>query len=108
MAHLFMTCTEITDIILDEIKGGFERSNFHGVNLKKALLTPVKQKYISAQDNSISFELWTVLEETEDQSGYTIFYDAEERNFGLGMKSEDNKLLYLGNYGSFLETLNAM
>ena len=59
-------------------------------------------------DRSKKYELWTVLEENEDKTGYKIFYNEKENCFGLGMNSENDELLHLGNYGTFLETLERM
>lgn len=103
-----MTSDQITDIILAELKSDFKISNTHGVDLKKCLITPIQQEYFSAMDTTIKFNLWTVLEESEDGDGYKIFFDEDENTVGLGMKSANNQLLYLGNYGTFLETLTAM
>jgi len=103
-----MTSEKVLNIVLDEINFKFDISNMHGVNLRKALITPVLQEYKSSMDRSKSFNLWTVLEANEDGSGYKIFYDEEENSFGLGTKSEKEELLCLGNYGTFLETLESM
>ncbi len=104
----FMTSEQVLDIILDEINSKFDISNHHGVDLRKALITPILQEYKSAIDKSQTFKLWTVLEETKNKNGYKIFYNDEENYFGLGIKSEKDELLYLGNYGTFLETLEGM
>jgi hypothetical protein len=101
-----MTSEEIEKIIKDEIGDKVDTTNLHGVNLAGCLVKPVKQKYISAFDNSLTFYLWTVLVESED--GYRIFFDEEENSFGLATKSKSDDLMYLGNYGTFLETLEGM
>lgn len=103
-----MTSNEVIHIINEEIKGRVNISNLHGVDLKKCLINPVRQRYVSSLDDNIAFEFWTVLEETEDGKGYKIFYDENENSFGLGMKGFKNELVYLGNYGTFLETLKGM
>ncbi len=103
-----MTSELVSDIVLHEINSRFDISNLHGVDLRKALITPILQEYKSAMDRSQTYKLWTVLEESEVGTGYKIFYNEEENNFGLGMKSENDELLSLGNYGTFLETLENM
>jgi len=40
--------------------------------------------------------------------GYTIFFDEKENEFGLGLKSPEGKLTFIGYYGGFIETLNGM
>ena len=82
-------------------------SNAHGVELHRRLVKPVKQIYFSF-DQAQTFELWTVLEETSDGNGYKIYYNDKTDSLGLGIKSDKDKLISLGNYGTFLETLHAM
>jgi len=102
-----MTSEEVMDIVLDEINGAFDKTNAHGVNLREALITPVLEDYINSFDHSQIFRLWTVLKESND-SGYVIFYDEEDKSFGLGSRSQTGQLVYFANYGSFLNTLDAM
>ena len=99
---------EVLRIVYEEIESNFDISNSHGVDLTKCLIAPVRQRYISSLDDSVTFELWTVLEEREDGNGYKIFYDENEKSFGLGMKGFKGDLIYLGYYGTFLETLKGM
>jgi len=101
-----MTSEEIEKLIKSEIGDKLGTSNLHGINLTECLVKPVRQKYINAFDNSQTFDLWTVLIESED--GYRIFYDEDENTFGLANKSLNDDLMYLGNYGTFLETLAGM
>lgn len=101
-----MTSEEVEQIIKLEVGDKLDTANMHGINLTQCLVKPVKQKHISVFDNSLAFDLWTVLIESEN--GYQIFYDDDENTFGLATKSQNNELLYLGNYGTFLETLAAM
>jgi hypothetical protein len=101
-----MTSEEVEKLIKSEVGDKLDTTNMHGINLTLCLVKPVRQKYISALDNSQTFDLWTVLIESED--GYRIFYDEDENTFGLATKSKNNELMYLGNYGTFLETLAGM
>ena len=98
-----MTSEEVEKLVKLEVDDKLDATNMHGINLTQCLVKPVRQKYISALDNSQTFDLWTVLIESED--GYRIFYDEDENTFGLATKSQTNELMYLGNYGTFLETL---
>jgi hypothetical protein len=101
-----MTSEDVEQLIKVEIEDKTYTSNLHGINLSACLIKPVKQKYVNALDNSQTFELWTVLIESDD--GYRIFYDEEEHTLGLASKSPNKDLIYLGNYGTFLETLAGM
>lgn len=103
-----MTSTEIKEIINRELEVEPNHSNVFGLDLTKSLVEPKKQKYKDANNPSEIYELWTVLEEVENGDGYKIYFDEETEMFGLGMKSESNELMDIGNYGSFLKTLYSM
>jgi hypothetical protein len=102
-----MKSEDIENIIKQEIDGRWDLSNAHGVDLKQCLVTPCKQIYFSTNMKEI-FELWTVLEETPDKKGYKIYFDELTNNFGLGTVVHKNKLICLGPYGTFLDTLESM
>ncbi len=86
--------------------------NWHGIdknNVERYLVSPYLQTYLDPMNKNIKFELWTVLEELpEAKSGYTIVYDSEKNEFGLGVHGADGMLTFLGYYGGFVETLNGM
>jgi hypothetical protein len=86
--------------------------NWHGIdqsNIAQHLITPSLEVYHDPMDESKTYQLWTVLEEYPDEkSGYTIYYDQTEDEFGLGMHGESGKMISLGIYGSFIEALNGM
>jgi hypothetical protein len=103
-----MSPEEIELIIKAEISENWDFSNAHGVDLRKCLIRPIKQKYLDSMNKNRTIELWTVLEETPDSNGYKIYYDETEDNFGLGIRSDKDELISLGIYGTFLETLESM
>jgi dihydropteroate synthase len=103
-----VTSTEIKIIIENELRGQTDLSNVYGLNLNKCLIEPVKEKYKSSTDDSVIFDLWTVLEETKDKTGYKITFDESNKTFGLGILTDKNELMDIGTYGSFLETLKGM
>lgn len=101
-----MTSEEVEKLILNQIENKWDISNLHGINLTECILKPFKQKYIYALDKSQSFNLWTVLIESEN--GYRVFYDEDKNMFGLATKSENDELLYLSCYGNFLDAIENM
>tara|TARA_R100000935_G_C2826811_1_gene162772 strand:+ start:1511 stop:1882 length:372 start_codon:yes stop_codon:yes gene_type:complete len=103
-----MTSQEVKDIINKELEGQTDLSNAHGVNLNDCLIEPKKESYLSSVDESITLELWTVLEETADRSGYKITFDETYSTFGLGIMTEKDELMDIGTYGTFIETLKGM
>ena len=103
-----MTAEEITKLIDTEIKAEPDITNVFGLDLTKCIVVPTRQKYLYGLDKTKSDELWTVFEDSEDKSGYKIFYDEEENMFGLGVFSKDMDLINIGYYGTFLETLYSM
>ena len=99
-----------------EIDGRWDESNLHGVDLRTCLVSPRKVKMINrnvidGEVASSTVEVWLVLEETPgDPTGYTIFFDEEDRVFGLaspGFK-EDPYPVICGYYGDFWTTLKGM
>lgn len=110
-----MTSIEVLDIVLREIDGNWSISNAHGVDLKRCLLPkPVMSLFQDMSgrnpDPSRTINLWLVLEEDPDtRSGYKIVYDEQKNMFGLAIKDQvENIPIYLGVYGSFLNTLEGM
>ncbi len=103
-----MTSQEVRDIIKKELEGLTNLSNSHGLNLNECLIEPVKETYVSSIDESIKLELWTVLEESADRSGYKITFDETDGSYGLGMMTDKNELMDIGTYGTFLDALKGM
>jgi hypothetical protein len=104
-----MTAPEISEIIEREIDGNRSPSNAHGVDLRRCLVAPVKQAYQDSFKEGETIELWLVLEEVpENKSGYKIVFDEQTRMFGLAMSVVDQPDMFLGFYGTFLETLEGM
>ncbi|OFX87849.1 MAG: hypothetical protein A2W99_16165 [Bacteroidetes bacterium GWF2_33_16] len=99
---------EIKLIIQEELKDNPDLSNAHGVELDNCLIEPTLQTYLNSFHDNKEVKLWTVLEETEDGNGYKIVYDPKDNLFGLGMKSNKDELIFIGYYGTFVETLKGM
>lgn len=103
-----MTSEKIKSIIDNELSDLKDLTNVHGLDLTKCLIEPIKEKYISSTDETVTFELWTVLEESEDRTGYKITFDESDNEFGLGILTNKEELMDIGTYGTFLETLKRM
>lgn len=104
-----MEASEVSKIIEHEINGNWTLSNAHGVNLKRCLLTPTKQIYEDSFNQNVTLELWLVLEEIpEDRSGYKIVFDEKSGMFGLATGGFHKRDVFLGFYGTFLNTLQGM
>jgi len=99
---------EIEILITDEFQSQFDVSNVYGLNLNDCLIEPIKQVYKSSVDHNVTFELWTVLEESKDKMGYKITFDESDKSFGLGILTDKNELMDIGTYGTFMETLKGM
>jgi len=108
VSTIFMTSIEITEIIKSELLVEPDITNVFGLDLTKCLIEPTRQKYKSSNDSTDIYELWTVLEESEDGNGYKIYFDEETRMFGLAIKSDKDELIDIGSYGTFLKTLYSM
>jgi hypothetical protein len=104
-----MEASEVSRIIEDEIDGNWSVSNAHGVELKRCLVTPTKHAYEDSFKEGETIYLWLVLEEIpEDRSGYKIVFDDESRAFGLAIGNAHDRNVFVGFYGTFLETLQGM
>ena len=98
----------IRKIVEDEISGNWVRSNLHGVDLRACMVQPSLQTFRGHPPNTPAWELWVVLEEDPvELSGYKVAYDVESGEFCLAYGKQPNAS-YVGHYGSFLETLDAM
>lgn len=76
-------------------------------NIQDYFLEPYKDEYYNA--NNEKFTLWTVLDsDPSDKQSYKIVYDEDENIFGLAMADPEGVKLFLGYYGTFMETLNDM
>ena len=104
-----MTADEIEDLIRKEIGDLWNISNAHGVDLKKCLVKPEKHTFTDSLTQHTQLELWLVLEELPDtRGGYQIVFDERTQMFGLATTDVKTGRIYLGPYGSFLETLEGM
>lgn len=103
-----MTAEEIRIIISAELTAEPDVKNVFGLDLTKCLIEPTKQKYKRSNDSTETYDLWTLLEENEDKSGYKIYFDEETNMFGLAINSDKDELIDIGSYGTFLKTLYSM
>jgi len=104
-----MEASEVSAIIEHEIAGKWSLSNAHGVDLRRCLVPPTRQLYEDSFKEGGRIELWLVLEEIpEDKSGYKIVFDEGSRMFGLAIEGAHKHNLFIGFYGTFLETLAGM
>lgn len=104
-----MTADQVRQRVLAEIGDQWEKSNAHGVDLRKCLVDPEKHKFRNGCDENVFLDLWLVLEEDPgNKSGYKIVYDEEDDNYGLAMSDVRHGLTYIGTYGTFMETLQSM
>ncbi len=102
----------ISEIILKDIQK-YEIDNWHGItmdNIEEYLISPRLETYLDSSNNDAPIKYWTVLEEyPKQQSGYTIYFDLDIDQFGLGTYNDrSTQIIALGIYGSFIDTLNAM
>lgn len=107
-----MLSFEVKQLIETEIaRVGWSFTNAHGVDLKKCLIEPQKiscHSTFSKLGDVQSLLLWNVLEEMPNQrQGYLIVFDDVKQKFGLAFWGDDAPI-FLGYYGGFITTLEAM
>ncbi|MEO7044937.1 MAG: hypothetical protein ABI091_06485 [Ferruginibacter sp.] len=103
-----MTSIEIKEIISRELQAEPDHTNVFGLDLTRCLIEPIKQKYKDFNEATDIYELWTVFEEREDKGGYKIYFDEENKMFGLALQSDKDEIIAIGDYGSFLRTLYSL
>ena len=105
-----MTASEVRDIIEREIAGERSRRNAHGCDLDRCLVEPhlVEFEDSGSPGATGTGMFWVVLEEDpETGNGYKIVFEEAAGKFGLAVPGE-RLPVYIGRYGSFLGTFDAM
>lgn len=103
-----MTSDEVRNLVLAEIGNCWDRSNLHGVDLRRSLVAPESLVAVEVV-NERDVEVWLVLlEDREKRLGYGIAYDEKSGKFGLLQFAEGYAPCLLGLYGGFFDTLDAM
>jgi hypothetical protein len=103
-----MTSLEVKNRVEQEIGNDWTRSNAHGVDLKNCLVYPELQPFLNST-NEFMVDLWLVLEENpQTRQGYKIVFDENSGMFGLAVSDQNGCGTFLGYYGDFNTTLDAM
>jgi len=111
-----MNANQIQYIVTSEIGDAWGTTNYHGVDLRKALVHPQQVKVIERQVDDGKFtdrlvDVWIVLiEEPDVGTGYRIVASEDGKKFGLASEGfeTDEHLVLCGWYGDFLSTFRAM
>jgi hypothetical protein len=104
-----MTSSEVKNRIEQEIGGEWEHSNAHGVDLRTCLVHPERQRFLDCTDEDRAVDLWLVLEEDpKTRGGYKIVFDEDNAMCGLAIADQNGRAVFLGYYGDFITTLDAM
>ena len=104
-----MSPSDISKIIADEIGDDWKHTNLHGCDLRACLVTPVRRLFSDFRDEARTCEMWLVLEECpQTHSGYRIVFDEATRQFGLAIEGKDERDVWIGHYGTFIQTFDGM
>jgi hypothetical protein len=104
-----MTSLEVKNRIEQEIGCKWEHSNAHGVDLRTCLVHPERQRFLDCADEGRAVDLWLVLEEDpKTRRGYKIVFDEDNGMCGLSIADQNGRAVFLGYYGDFITTLDAM
>jgi hypothetical protein len=113
---MHMTAVDIEQVVRDSIGGTWDRTNLHGVDLRKTLVAPRAINLIArtVRGGTVEDEVidaWLVLVEGPDSGeGYRIVADSTGSKFGLASKGfpEDRHLVLCGWYGDFMSAFEGM
>ncbi len=110
-----MTSDEVANLVHQQIGKRWDQSNAHGVDLRKCLVQPKRVEMGVSIPNpggkavDTTVWVWIVLEENPmKRDGYKIVMEEDTREFGLAMLEANGQPYYLGCYGDFMATLQAM
>jgi hypothetical protein len=99
---------KIKKIINEEIAGAEVIENSHGISLERCLVEPYEVICEDSFEEGSYISLYAVLKEApSDEDCYHIIYDPLRNLFGLSIPGNNGRI-FLGYYGSFLETLRGM
>ena len=103
-----ITTSDVRNRVEQEIAEDGGRSNAHGVGLKRCLVDPRRHQSRDSFDEGRTLDLWLVLEEdTQTHGGYEIVFDETNCQVRSSRRRHGFRI-FLGYYGTFLETLDAM
>lgn len=105
-----MTIEAVRKLVEREVEGDWTLTNAHGCDLRRCLIAPELREYdnCGVGCQSALIWLWLVFEESpEDRSGYKIVYGEEAGKFGLAVPG-NGRDVFIGYYGSFLDTYRSM
>jgi hypothetical protein len=104
-----ITSEEVSKTIADEIGDDWKRTNLHACDLRTCLVTPERRIYLDSFHDNKPLEMWLVLEEDPaTHAGYRIVFDETTRQFGLAIEGKDGRDVWLGHYGTFIQTFDGM
>ena len=99
-----MQSSEITNLIQAELSS-CSGSLKARPDLGRCLVAPTRASFAGKGEGELS-DFWLVLEERpETEDGYKIVFDEQTRQFGLATGKQK---MFIGFYGTFLQTLEAM
>lgn len=112
-AECQMTPDELSAKIDAELAGSCALNNWHGItaeNVEQFLIPPKSTDMLDSFSNERR-QFWIVADERPESNadGYLVVFDEINRSFGLAVKGgADGAATFIGCYGGFVETLNAM
>jgi hypothetical protein len=109
-----MTADAVRELVEREVAGQWSPSNAHGSELRQCLAPPVLREYDDRRagrpltDPPPVVHLWLVFAgEPRGLGGYQIVYDELAGLFGLAVSGAARDV-FIGHYGSFLDTFRGM
>jgi hypothetical protein len=103
-----MNAAELSRIIELDLACNASTLSWHGRPVAECLCPPERQVFLDSFNNNEPLHLWLVFNESlNTEEGYKVVYAENEELFGLAVPGTDTPV-FIGIYGSFVETLNSM
>ena len=93
-------------IIAKDLQTQLPSLRWYGRPLETCMVKPTLKRFVDSSRDGASISLWLVFEEDPTHpNGYSVVYSEADAMFGLAVKSRGRDV-FVGIYGSFVETLN--
>jgi len=103
-----MDSESVSQLVLEQIGDDWGKTNLHGVDLRKSLVSPEQILALNATDESEASVWLVMLAHPDTRLGFAVGYEEELERFALIQLTKDYQPCIVGRYKGFFEALEAM